>query len=139
MALEEAFTEFTRRDWESEPVDGTVQLAIVGTGGFARNRALPAIADGRYCSVTTLVTGSPDSAHTLAEEFDVEHVISYDAFRRGSHANSYDAAYIATPNGTHGEFAIAAAEHGLMCSVRNHSRRQSSARERFSRRVRTLA
>ncbi|OVE83939.1 D-xylose 1-dehydrogenase Gfo6 [Natronolimnobius baerhuensis] len=112
MALEEAFTEFTRRDWESEPVDGTVQLAIVGTGGFARNRALPAIADGRYCSVTTLVTGSPDSAHTLAEEFDVEHVISYDAFRRGSHANSYDAAYIATPNGTHGEFAIAAAEHG---------------------------
>ncbi|NGM68247.1 Gfo/Idh/MocA family oxidoreductase [Natronolimnobius sp. AArcel1] len=113
MALEDAFTAFTNRDWETESVDETVRIAIVGTGGFARNRALPAIADSDYCRATALVTGSPDSARSLAEEFDVNHVISYDAFRDGTHAESYDAAYIATPNGTHGDYAVAAAEHGI--------------------------
>ncbi|GAB3668097.1 D-xylose 1-dehydrogenase Gfo6 [Halopiger thermotolerans] len=112
MGLEDAFDHFTRRDWEQKDVDGTVRLAVVGIGGFARNRAIPGIADGRYCETTALVTGSPDRARTLAERFDVEHVIDYDAFRTGDHAETYDAVYVATPNATHGEYAIAAAEHG---------------------------
>ncbi|RKD93263.1 D-xylose 1-dehydrogenase Gfo6 [Halopiger aswanensis] len=112
MALEDAFDDFTRRDWAETTVDGTVRLAIVGIGGFARNRALPGIAAGEYCETTVLVTGSPDRARTIAEEFDVNHVIDYDAFRAGDHAETYDAVYVATPNATHGEYAIAAAEHG---------------------------
>ncbi|AEH36491.1 D-xylose 1-dehydrogenase Gfo6 [Halopiger xanaduensis] len=112
MALEDAFDDFTHRDWVQETVDGTVRLAVVGIGGFARNRALPGIAAGRYCETTALVTGSPDRARTIAGEFDVEHVIGYDAFRAGNHAETYDAVYVATPNSTHGEYAIAAAEHG---------------------------
>lgn len=112
MPLEDTFADFMRRDWESEAVDGTVRIAIVGVGGFAQNRALPAIAAGRYCETTTLVTGSPDRARSLAEEFDVPHVIDYDAFVAGTHADAYDAAYIATPNATHSTYAIAAAEHG---------------------------
>ena len=112
MELEDAFVDFTRRDWERESVDGTVRMAIVGTGGFARNRALPAIAESEYCTTSALVTGSPDRARSLADDFDVEHVIGYDAFRTGDHADTYDAAYVATPNATHGEYAIAAAENG---------------------------
>ncbi|EMA41687.1 D-xylose 1-dehydrogenase Gfo6 [Halobiforma nitratireducens] len=112
MALEDAFAGFTRRDWERDSPDGIVRLAIVGIGGFARNRALPAVAEGQYCTTTTLVTGSPDRARSLAETYDVEHVVGYDRFREGEHADAYDAAYVATPNATHGEYAIAAAEHG---------------------------
>ncbi|WP_049922493.1 D-xylose 1-dehydrogenase Gfo6 [Halopiger djelfimassiliensis] len=112
MALEDAFANFTRRDWERERVDGTIRLAVVGIGGFARRRALPAIADGTYCETTTLVTGSPDRSRSVAEAFDVAHVIDYDAFLAGDHADTYDAAYVATPNALHGRYAVAAAEHG---------------------------
>ncbi|MWV38368.1 D-xylose 1-dehydrogenase Gfo6 [Natrialba sp. INN-245] len=112
MNLENAFTDFTRRDWERESVDGTVRLAIVGVGGFARQRALPGIADGEYCETTVLVTGSPERTTTAAEEFDVSHVLDYEAFLEGDHADAYDAVYVATPNAFHGQYAVAAAEHG---------------------------
>ncbi|NUB90658.1 Gfo/Idh/MocA family oxidoreductase [Haloterrigena sp. SYSU A121-1] len=112
MALEEVFSHFTRRDWEEESPDGTVRLAVVGVGGFARKRALPAIAEGRYCETTALVSGSPDRTRTVAETFDVPHVLGYDGFLAGDHAETYDAVYVATPNATHGEYAVAAAERG---------------------------
>ncbi|MFC4436522.1 MULTISPECIES: D-xylose 1-dehydrogenase Gfo6 [Natrialbaceae] len=112
MRLEDTFADFARRDWERESVDGTVRIAVVGTGGFARNRALPAIADGNYCETTVLVTSAPDRARSLAEVFGASHVIDYDAFVAGDRADAYDAVYVATPNATHGEYAVAAAEHG---------------------------
>ncbi len=112
MALEDAFSGFRRRDWDRDEADGTVRIAVVGTGGFARNRALPAIDNTEYCETTALVTGSPDRARSLASEFDVNHVLDYEAFLAGDHASVYDAVYIATPNATHGEYAIGAADHG---------------------------
>ncbi|RQG90959.1 D-xylose 1-dehydrogenase Gfo6 [Natrarchaeobius chitinivorans] len=110
MALESAFANFTRRDWEREDVDGTVRLAVIGVGGFARQRALPGIADGEYCETTVLVTGSPDRSRSVAEAFDIPHVIDYDAFLDGDHAGAYDAVYVATPNAFHGTYATAAAD-----------------------------
>ncbi len=112
MTLEDAFRGFTRRDWERDTPEGTVRLAVVGLGGFARNRALPGIDDGAYCETTALVTSSPDRARSTAEEFAVDHVLDYDRFLEGAHTDAYDAVYIATPNATHGEYAIAAAEFG---------------------------
>ena len=112
MALEDTFTEFTRRDWDRDAPDGTVRLAIVGTGDFARNRALPAIDEGSYCEPTVLVTGSPDRSRSIASAFDINHVVDYDGFLAGNHTAVYDAVYVATPNATHSEYTIAAAEHG---------------------------
>ena len=112
MGLESYFENFTRRDWEEAEPDGTVRMAIVGIGGFARDRALPAIEAADYCETTVLVTSSPDAAIDTAEEFDVEIVIDYDAFLAGHAIDEYDAVYVATPNATHGEYAVAAAERG---------------------------
>ncbi|ELY93002.1 glucose-fructose oxidoreductase [Natrialba chahannaoensis JCM 10990] len=126
MSLEDAFDEFTHRDWErteweqvredAQPTapdtPETVRLAIVGVGNFARNRALPAITDSRYCDPTMLVTGSPDQCRTLHEQFDIDHIVTYDAFLAGNHIDTYDAVYVATPNTFHSRYAIAAAEHG---------------------------
>ncbi|WP_306056043.1 D-xylose 1-dehydrogenase Gfo6 [Natronococcus wangiae] len=112
MALEDAFADYTRRDWERKSIDGAVRIAVVGIGGFARNRALPAIANGDYCETTVLVTSGPDRAKSLAEEFGVHHVVDYETFVAGKHADAYDAVYVATPNATHSEYAVAAAEHG---------------------------
>ncbi len=112
MPLEDIFSEFCRRDWESRDPAGTVRLAIVGLGGFARNRALPGIDEGSYCEATTLVTSSPVRAAELAAEYDVECVLTYDEFTAGNDSDAYDAVYVATPNATHGEYVLAAADHG---------------------------
>ncbi len=112
MALEDIFHGFTRRDWEDERVEGTLRLAIVGVGGFARGRALPGIDASDYCETTVLVSGSPDRTRAVAEEYDIEHVIDYDAFREGVAAEAYDAVYLATPNAFHGEYAMTAATRG---------------------------
>ncbi|WP_254767157.1 D-xylose 1-dehydrogenase Gfo6 [Salinilacihabitans rarus] len=112
MEIEDAFARYTRRDWEWESVDGTVRLAVVGVGGFARQRALPGIADGTYCETTVLVSSSTERARATADEFGIEHVLGYDAFLDGEAADAYDAVYVATPNALHGEYAIAAAERG---------------------------
>ncbi|MCU4740787.1 Gfo/Idh/MocA family oxidoreductase [Halobacteria archaeon AArc-m2/3/4] len=112
MALEDYFAAFTERDWEVESVDGAVRIAIVGVGGFARNRALPGIESGTYCETTVLVSGSPDRSADVAESFGVEHVIDYDDFLAGAVEDAYDAVYVATPNALHGEYAVAAAERG---------------------------
>lgn len=112
MPLEDYFTDFTRRDWETDEPDGIVRMAIVGVGQFARDRAVPGIEAGTYCETTTLVSGSPDRAATVAVDHGIDHVLDYDAFRAGERADAYDAVYVATPNALHGEYVAAAAEHG---------------------------
>ncbi|MFP9190396.1 D-xylose 1-dehydrogenase Gfo6 [Natrialbaceae archaeon A-CW1-1] len=111
MALEDTFDHFTRRDWDRDDVDGTVRLAIVGVGGFARNRAIPGIEAGQYCETTTLVTSSSDRLEDDLVE-DVDHCIDYDAYLEGEAADAYDAVYVATPNALHGKYAIPGAERG---------------------------
>jgi D-xylose 1-dehydrogenase (NADP+, D-xylono-1,4-lactone-forming) len=110
MGLESYFKDFSRRDWYETDVDGTVRIAIVGIGGFSQNRALPAIDTADYCETTVLVTGSPDSSAEIADEFDVDTLLSYEEFLDGQATDAYDAVYIATPNTTHGQYATAAAE-----------------------------
>lgn len=112
MGLESYFENFARRDWQETDPDGIIRVALVGIGGFARNRALPAIKDAKYCETTVLVTGSPDSSREIADEFDVETVTDYDAYLEGQATDAYDAVYIATPNATHRQYAVAAAERG---------------------------
>ena len=112
MTLEDHFGAFRRRDWELEEPDGTVRLAVVGVGGFARERALPGIESGEYCETTVLVSGSLDRTREVAVAFDVPNVIEYDEFLDGACADAYDAVYVATPNALHGRYTTAAAERG---------------------------
>ena len=112
MSIEEYFTDFTRRDWEDERADGTVRVAVIGVGEFARTRVLPAIEAGRYCETTVLVSGSHGRATEVAESFGVERVVDYDEYRAGGVEDAHDAVYVATPNALHGEYVTAAAEQG---------------------------
>lgn len=112
MALEETFGQFVRRDWERQSIDGTVRMAVIGIGGFACNRAIPAIEASDYCETTALVSGSPDRAETVAANRGIDHVFEYDEFLSGDRSDDYDAVYVATPNAFHGTYAVAAAEQG---------------------------
>ncbi len=103
--------EFTRRDWQTIE-EGTVRMAVVGLGGFARDHALPAIRVGDFAEVSVLVSGSPDKAASLADEYDAETVLDYESFTGGEATDEYDAVYVATPPAYHDDYAVAAAEFG---------------------------
>jgi xylose dehydrogenase (NAD/NADP) len=111
-SIESCFVEYPARDWQDPDVAGTLRLAVVGLGRFARNRALPAIADSSLCEVTTLVSGSPEKAERLATEYDAEHVLSYEDFRDARAVEAYDAVYVATPNAYHAQYTEVAAAQG---------------------------
>lgn len=114
MELEAYFEAFDARDWEpdTEPEGGPLRLAVIGLGGFARNRALPAIERTGRCETTALVSSSPGKAEFLATEFDAEYVLDYGEFHAGKASDAYDAVYIATPPAFHLAFAETAAERG---------------------------
>ena len=110
--VESYFQEFDRRDWQTVTEERPVRLAVIGLGWFARDRALPAIEKATLCETTALVSGSPEKALTVADQFDVDHVIAYDEFHEGHAVDAYDAVYIATPNALHLEYAETAASFG---------------------------
>lgn len=112
MGLDDVFADFTRRDWERQSVEGTIRLAVTGVGGFARRRALPAIAASTGCETTVLVAQPAERVADVAETYGVEHVVDYDSFFEGESTEAYDAIYIAAPNGVHGKYATAAAKYG---------------------------
>ncbi len=111
MDLVGYFEAFTRRDWQTIE-EATVRIAVIGLGGFARDRALPAIAESEFCETTVLVSGSPDKATDLADEFGVDQILHYEAFHGGEAAEEYDAVYVATPPAFHEGYAETAAELG---------------------------
>jgi xylose dehydrogenase (NAD/NADP) len=111
MRLVDDLRTFADRDWDTD-VETTLRVALVGMGGFARNAALPSLADADYCDPTAFVTGSPDGVADLAAEHDVDHVVDYDAYADGAAADAYDAVYVATPNALHREHVAAAADLG---------------------------
>lgn len=111
MNVDAYLNDFTRRDWQTID-EGTLRIAVVGLGNFAVNRALPAIRDSMFCTATVVVSGSPGKAEQVANEFDTEAVIDYDAFTDGAAADAYDAVYIATPPALHRPYTEAAARLG---------------------------
>lgn len=111
MNLDPYFGAFTARDWQTTD-EGRVRLALVGLGQFARGNVLPAMAGTDFCEVTTLVSGLPEKADRLADEYGADRAIDYDEFERGEAADAYDAVYVSTPNATHLDYALIAADHG---------------------------
>jgi predicted dehydrogenase len=108
--IQESLSEFHRREWETESIEGVVRLAVVGLGEFARTQSLPGIEASEYTQLTALVTGSSEKGESIARDHNVDHVLSYTEFTAGSAADVYDAVYIATPTGRHLEYIEAAAE-----------------------------
>ncbi|MFB6360733.1 MAG: D-xylose 1-dehydrogenase Gfo6 [Halobacteriales archaeon] len=110
MDLDSVLRNYDRRDWETE-AEGTVRLAVVGVGGFARHVALPAIRSAASAELALLVTGSPEATASVAEEYDVP-TIDYEAYAAGEMVDRYDAVYVVTPNTLHLPQVETAAELG---------------------------
>jgi xylose dehydrogenase (NAD/NADP) len=103
---------FARRDWDQPTENGPIRLAVVGLGGFARERALPAIARTTLCEATAVVSGNSAKANEVATDFRVDHGFTYEEFQDGAGVDAYDAVYIATPPAIHLDYTKTAAEFG---------------------------
>jgi xylose dehydrogenase (NAD/NADP) len=108
--MHEAFTDVRNRDWDTG-IEGTVRLAVVGCGGFARGVVLPSLDDCDYLEPTVGVSGSEGNRSEVADRFDLE-TTDYDGYKAGTLANAYDAVYVATPNRRHLPHVETAASQG---------------------------
>ncbi|WP_313694671.1 D-xylose 1-dehydrogenase Gfo6 [Halorarum halobium] len=97
--FERLFTNAAARDWDQSP-SGTVRVAVVGLGNYARSVSLPAMADATYCEPTVAVSGSARARTAASEEFGLT-ALDYDAYEAGGAAGEYDAVYVATANRLH--------------------------------------
>lgn len=108
--MHEAFINVRERDWDSG-AEGTVRLAVVGCGGFARGVVLPSINDCDYLEASVGISGSADNRAAVEEQFGLT-TTDYDGYRTGELVDRYDAVYVATPNQLHLPHAETAAEQG---------------------------
>ena len=91
-----------------------IGFAVVGLGRLALEQILPAFVTCHHARVVALVSGSPDKARVVAEQYGVSQdaVYGYDDMHRLAENPEVQAVYIVTPNGMHLEHVRAAAAAG---------------------------
>jgi predicted dehydrogenase len=94
--------------------DRRVGWALVGLGSYATNQILPQFANSRYSRVTALVSGSPENARSLAEQYGIPQrgVYSYENFDAIRDDADVDVVYVLLPVSMHAEYTIRAAQAG---------------------------
>ncbi|MBV8570517.1 MAG: Gfo/Idh/MocA family oxidoreductase [Acidobacteriaceae bacterium] len=87
---------------------------IVGLGRISMGHFMPACKMSQRSRVTALVSGHPDKAAKMAQEYDVptKNLYNYDDFDKIAGNPDIDAVYIALPNNMHAEYTIRAANAG---------------------------
>lgn len=96
------------------PVQGkTVRYAFVGLGDITQEAMLPGVRHTGNSEVTALVTGNPEKARRVGEQYGVTDTYGYDEFGALLASGTIDAIYLATPNWRHAEFAIPALKAGI--------------------------
>jgi xylose dehydrogenase (NAD/NADP) len=116
--MNDALSEFGRRDWQTDSDLEPLRFAMIGLGWWTREEAIPATEESDWCETTVVVSGDHDKAEDVAESAEnAEVAITYDEFHDGAATDEYDAIYVATPNAKHLEFAESAADFGkaILC------------------------
>jgi len=91
-----------------------VGWAIVGLGNLAIHEILPAFAKCEQSSVTALVSGHPDKANKLAQQYGVnpKNIYNYQNYDSIRDNPEVDIIYIVLPNGMHAEYTIRGCQAG---------------------------
>ncbi len=90
-----------------------VRYAVVGAGDITQRSMLPAIKHTGNSKLVAIVTGDPEKATALAENYSIDATYSYDRFHELLASGTIDAVYIGTPNWRHAEFAVPALAAGI--------------------------
>jgi len=89
-----------------------VGYAVVGLGSISQVAVLPAFAHSRKAKLVGVVSGDKAKAAKYAQQFGASNAYRYDEFYRCLENPAIQAVYIATPQGEHEKYAIAAAKAG---------------------------
>lgn len=90
----------------------------MGLGYVAQRAILPAFSHtGRFAELTTLISSDPIKLRDVGARYRVPHLFSLDEFDTALAADTFDAVYIALPNGLHCDFTLRAAIAGkhILC------------------------
>jgi len=91
-----------------------IRYAVVGLGWIAQESVLPGFKNaGENSELVALVTGDPEKAREVGEEYGFAKTVSYQGYDDLLHSGLIDAVYIALPNYLHADFSIRAARAGV--------------------------
>lgn len=91
---------------------GQVRYGIVGAGWIAQEAFMPAVAKAGNSRMTAIVSGSPDRARALGDQYGIDTIVGYDGYDRLLTSDLIDAVYIALPNSQHADYAVRALRAG---------------------------
>src|SRR5437667_5358914 len=94
-----------------------VRFAVVGAGWISQEAFLPAVRQTGNAEVTAIVSGNAAKAKRLAEFYGIEDIYDYAEFDAMAASGEVDAIYVATPNSSHCEYTVRAAQHRLHALV----------------------
>lgn len=96
-----------------------VGWAVVGLGKFATEQILPSFGECKKSRLVALVSGDPDKAQRLAQQYglDFKNIYSYQNYDTLRNNPEVDVIYIVLPNAMHAEYTIRGAQAGkhIMC------------------------
>jgi predicted dehydrogenase len=90
-----------------------VRYAFVALGDITQEAMLPGVKHTGNSEVVAFVTGDPEKARGVGEQYGVNDSYSYEQFGELLASGKIDAIYLATPNWRHAEFAIPALKAGI--------------------------
>lgn len=89
-------------------------VALVGLGYYSTDLLAPALQLTQHCSLTGIVTGSPDKARRWQQQYNIPEKNTYDykSFDSIAGNDAIDVIYIVLPPSMHAEYVIKAANAG---------------------------
>lgn len=93
--------------------DKKIRYGLVSLGDIVQEAMLPGVKHTSNSEVTALVTGDPEKARGVGEQYGVTDAYDYSQFEQMLRSGKVDAIYLATPNWRHAEFAVPALKAGI--------------------------
>jgi predicted dehydrogenase len=106
---------------QTPPAEGQKKIgyALVGLGNLVQGQVLPALKDAKLSKCTALVSGHPDKAKKLAEQYGVDpkSIYNYENYDTIKDNPDVDVIYVCLPNGMHAEYTVRGAKAGkhILC------------------------
>lgn len=97
-----------------EPADQRVGFAIVGLGRLSIDQILPAFGHSKLCKPVALVSGDPQKARKIAQQYGIKEsaLYTYETYDQIAQNPEVKVIYIVLPNGMHEEYVVRGAKTG---------------------------
>ena len=115
-----------------------LKVGIIGCGGIAEKKHMPALAAIKDVSMTAFCDISRERAEDMSKKFGRHNAVTYVDYKEMLEKEKLDVVHICSANSTHSEFAVAAMESGchVMCE-KPMARNYAEAKAMFDAHKRT--